>query len=185
MDQREERSFGDLIAGKLLSELEKALKDLDQDAVFCIDSLETLGFKDWLESIDKKIQDIIESSKHMGSKLVVIVLPKIVVALKTAASKGGEAVEKVISAFVGTLKKIGGSGPIKAAIKWIKEKKDQFGDLIAGKLLSELEKALKDLGQDTVLDINSMTAMETLGFKDWLKSIGDKIKEIIESGKEA
>merc|ERR1712168_152567 len=42
----------------------------------------------------------------------------------------------------------------------------------------------KAIGMESPMDINSLSAMEVLAFKDWLESIGDKIVDIIEAGKE-
>ena len=43
--------------------------------------------------------------------------------------------------------------------------------------------ALKAVGMESAMDINALSAMEALAFKDWLEAVSDKIVEIIESGK--
>merc|ERR1712168_1520885 len=83
----------------------------------------------------------------MGAKqkFVEQVLPKILAKLKDLAAKGEETANKVISAVVGILKKLGASG-LKFAINWLEENKGQLGKNIYDKIVAKIDEALREIG---------------------------------------
>jgi uncharacterized membrane protein len=171
-----------------------------------LSAMEVLAFKDWLEAVGDKIKEIIESGKEIGKdaaaaiknlgqealdklieasaniqaakqKFVEQVLPKILEKTKDLAEKGEAAANIVINAIVGILKKLGSTG-LQFAIDWLEANKEQIGQKIYDKIIAKIEEALAEVG------LNPFDALEVLSFKDWLESIGDKIVDIIEAGKE-
>merc|ERR550534_3063378 len=100
------------------------------------------------KGLGDKIADIAKESssaiKDAGKNFVEVVMPRIIASTKKMMAKGGAGVEKVIAGIVATLKKFG-SDALMFAIDWIEPRRKEVEDILMGKLLSELKKALKEM----------------------------------------
>ena len=82
-----------------------------------------------------------------------------------------------MDSIVGILKKLGAKG-LEKAIDWLEENKASIDAKIFDMIVAKVKAALEEVG------LNPFDALEVLSFKDWLESVGDKIVDIIEAGKE-